>query len=424
MNNEKRVFIETYGCSLNASDSELIAGYLSGAGYEIVHNEAACDIVVVNSCTVKGETFANFLKRITRLDAKPVVVAGCVPKVYEGWDFLTDLSYIGTDNISDIVEAVEKTLRGSHMQTTRPSRHKRLNQPKRRRNAAIEILPIARGCLGKCSFCQTRLARGELVSYSIEEITRQARCALGEGVGELWITAQDTGAYGRDIGTNLAELLRELTKIKGDFKIRLGMANPHFVKELLPELIEIYRSRKLFQFIHIPIQSGSDDVLSAMNRQYSVGDFLDICEAFRSEFPKMSISTDIICGYPTETDADFEKTLHLLRRARPSTVNRSRFSGREKTLAAQLEPLPGKVIAERSRELTSVVKEIIGEENKEWIGWKGMTLVDEAKKPGSLLSRNFTYKPIVIEGNIPIGTKLRVKIIGATTFHLKGCPIG
>lgn len=416
----KSVFIETYGCSLNISDSELIAGYLRDADYEIAVDEDSADVIILNSCTVKGDTFSNFKKRLDQLKDKVVVIAGCIPKVYDGYDFLKKYSYIGTDNISKIAEIVKSAIEGQKIQNILPLNEKRLNLPKKRRNEVIEIIPIAKGCLGRCAYCQTRLARGELSSYAEEEIISQAESAISDNVKEIWITAQDTSIYGLDIGTNLSGLLKKITNIEHDFKVRLGMANPLYIKKQIADLLDVFKSEKMFKFIHIPLQSGSNKVLSDMNRMYKVEDFVAICETFRDKFPNISISTDIICGYPTETDDDFESTLDVLRKIRPSTVNRSRFSPREKTPAADLKQLNPKIISERSKELTELIKNIISEDNKKWIGWEGETLIDEVKKVGSVLSRNFAYKPIVINEDIPLGEKVKVKIYDTTIYHLKG----
>jgi threonylcarbamoyladenosine tRNA methylthiotransferase CDKAL1 len=424
------VYIETYGCSLNAADGELMAGLLSEAGYRIVATPDDAHLIVLNSCTVKGETFRNFEKRLRELAARPLVVAGCIPKVYQYSALLNRHSYIGTDNISQIVEAVSATLAGKRFQRLEGHDKKRLNLPRIRRNAIVEILPICKGCLGRCAYCQTRLARGELVSYPEDEIVLQARCALEEGVKEFWLTAQDTGAYGHDIGTSIVSLLRRLRNLPGDFSIRLGMANPNHIVNMLDDLVEIFKNDKIYKFLHVPVQSGSDRILRAMNRAYRVADFVRICEEFRRAFPYATIATDVIVGFPGETDQDFEETLALLREIKPATINRSRFSPRPGTPAASLPSVPAKIVSQRSHGLTELVKELTLANNLSWVGWEGEVLVGEQRKAGSWLARNMAYKPLVIPQSqdgksnpeqiedLQPGNRVHVRITRATTFHL------
>lgn len=424
------VYIETYGCSLNVADGELMAGLLNQAGYRIVGNPEHADLVVLNSCTVKDGTFRNFEKRLRELAARPLVVAGCIPKAYRHSALLNRHSCIGTDNISQIAEAVTATLTGKRFQHLDGGDKKRLNLPKLRRNSVVEILPICKGCLGRCAYCQTRLARGELVSYPEDEIVQQARCALQDGVKEFWLTAQDTGAYGQDIGTNIIKLLRRLVTLPGEFFIRLGMANPNHIQRILPELLQIFQSDRMYKFLHVPVQSGSDRMLRAMNRAYRVTDFRDICQQFRQAFPRGTIATDVIVGFPGETDQDFEQTLALLREVKPATINRSRFSARPGTEAAALPPVPVKIVAQRSRCLTELVKDLALASNFSWVGWEGEVLISEQRKAGSWLARNMAYKPVVVpqdkdggaelreENALQPGDRLRVRITRATTFHL------
>lgn len=424
------VYIETYGCSLNVADGELMAGLLSQAGYRIVGNPDHAELVVLNSCTVKDETFRNFEKRLRELGAKRIVIAGCIPKVYLSSALVNRHSYIGTDNISQIADAVSATLAGEQFQRLDGHDKKRLNLPKLRRNSVVEILPICKGCLGRCAYCQTRLARGELVSYPEDEVVKQARCALQDGVKEFWLTAQDTGAYGQDIGTNIVSLLHRLIALRGEFSIRLGMANPNHIQHLLPELLQVFRSDKIYKFLHVPVQSGSDRILRAMNRAYSVADFIRICKDFRQAFPRGTISTDVIVGFPGETDQDFEQTMQMLQEAEPATINRSRFSPRPGTEAAGLPPVPVKIVSQRSRRLTDLVKHLALANNLGWIGWEGEVLVSEQRKAGSWLARNTAYKPVVIPQNkgggakrnptdvLQPGDRVHVRITRATTFHL------
>ena len=209
------VHIKTWGCSHNQSDSEYMAGLLTQYGYNMVKSPEDADCVVLNSCTVKNPSqdhFINLVKEYTAV-GKPVVAAGCVSQGEPDNKFLKGVSIIGTQQIDRVVEVVEQSLAGNAVrllgQRTRPS----LDLPKIRRNPRVEILTINTGCLNACTYCKTKHARGKLGSYEPEVLVQRVKDAVSEGVCEIWLTSEDTGAYGRDIGTNIAELLWKLVEV-------------------------------------------------------------------------------------------------------------------------------------------------------------------------------------------------------------------
>ncbi|OPZ22732.1 MAG: (Dimethylallyl)adenosine tRNA methylthiotransferase MiaB [candidate division BRC1 bacterium ADurb.BinA364] len=330
---------------------------------------------------------------------------------------------LGPRSLSRIAEAAETARGGIRSALLEAAGERRLRLPRRRRNPILEILPINQGCLGHCAYCQTRLARGELLSFPIADIVERARRAIGEGARELWLTSQDTGAYGADIGTSLPRLLEALGELEGGHMFRLGMASPHWLKRDMAPLLDALDNPRFYRFIHAPVQSGDDRVLRAMRRPYAVRDFEWAVDAIRSRFPRAAIWTDIIAGFPTETGEEFERTLDLLRRVRPATVNRSRFSPRPGTEAAAMPQLPSGAISERSRRLARLVEDISRESLKEWIGWAGEARIVETKKPGTAMARNFAYRPIALRGDYEPGRIVRVRASGQTTYHLTGSEI-
>ncbi|MCD6385296.1 tRNA (N(6)-L-threonylcarbamoyladenosine(37)-C(2))-methylthiotransferase [Candidatus Sumerlaeota bacterium] len=425
-----RVYIETYGCALNQADSETIAGLLQADGFCLTQSIHQAELIIINTCTVKKRTYLNFVKRLKELRRlrRPLIVAGCVPSVYAESPVLKDVSFIGVNEVNQIVEVAHRVLAGELVQRKGSEVDRtRLLLPIARANPVIEIVPIAQGCLGECTYCQTRLARGRLHSYPVEHILARIRQAIQHAeVKEIWLTSQDTGAYGLDIGSNIVELLREILSIEGEFRLRLGMTNPEHLLPILDEILSIFTDNRIYKFLHIPLQSGSDRVLKAMNRKYSVGEFLKIIHRVRARFSEFSIATDVIAGFPGETEADFLATLSVLREIRPAVVNRSRFSVRPMTPAARMPQLPSSVVSERSRRLSVLVEELSREENQRWVGWCGEVLIDLQKRPDSLISRNFAYKPIIIpldtRQNTPVrlGQFVKVNVVKATTFHLIG----
>ena len=417
-----KVFIKTFGCTLNKSDSEVMAGLLEKAEFDITENIDEADVIVVNTCTVKGPSEKNFfkyLKEIKKLE-KPIVAAGCIPQTDP--EKVKGYNLIGTYEVSRIAEVVEEAVNDNVIELIAEKHCQRLNLPKVRDNKIIEIIPICAGCLGEpCSYCKVKSARGNLFSHYKNEILRQAENAVKNDVREIWITAQDTGCYGKDIDSNLPELLKELVKLEGDFKIRLGMANPNHVLEFMDELIEIYKSDKMFKFLHVPVQSGSDRILKLMKRKYTAEDFKKIISRFRQEIPEITISTDVICGFPSETEEDYEKTRDLIKEIKPDVINLSRFWARPKTAAAEMEKqVNGKEIKKRSALMTELYHNIARMRNERWIGWKGRIIIDEKGKDDTFIGRNFAYKPVIVKEKLKIGDRINVHIRRATSFDLRG----
>jgi len=296
-----------------------------------------------------------------------------------------------------------------------------LNLPKVRKNPIVEIVPISRGCLGACTFCKTKDARGNLVSYPIEEIKDIVEKAIKDDVKEVWLTSQDTGCYGFDIGTNLANLLTELVKIPGPFKIRLGMMNPDHLIKFKEDFFKVFSNQKIFQFLHLPVQSGSDEVLKSMQRNYSIEKFNDLIKEIKSKFPRITLATDIIVGFPGETEDQHWETLNLLRKSSFDIVNISKFWPRPRTKAARMKQLPTEVIKHRSKVVTDICQNIFGLQNERWLGWEGQIIIDEpGKENNQWVGRNKSYKPVIVEGNFEIGQIIKVKIKNTAMFDLRG----
>ncbi len=418
------IYIKTYGCTLNTSDSELMAGLLKKADFKIVDNSDDAFVIIINTCAVKSPTqekFFSYLEKLKkRYKYKKIIITGCIPQTMP--KKLKSYPLLGTSQITNIVQLVEEVLHENPVKILKRENFPRLNLPKIRKNKIIEIIPICEGCLGApCSYCIVKKARGNLRSYPKEEIIKQARKALiKDNVKELWLTAQDTGCYGKDINSSLPELLDELIKIPKEFKIRLGMLNPNHAYELLDKLIKIYRSDKMFKFLHIPVQSGNDEILKEMKRNYTSEQFKEIIKRFRAEIPNISIATDIIVGFPGETEEQFQDSLNLIKETVPDVLNRNRYWKRPKTPAAKMKnQIDNKEKKRRSSLLTDIFKNISRMRNERWLGWTGTVLIDEKGKDNSLIARNFAYKPVIIKGDYKIGDKIKVQIKKITPFDLR-----
>ncbi|KAL9273903.1 Threonylcarbamoyladenosine tRNA methylthiotransferase-like protein [Drosera capensis] len=341
------------------SDSEYMAGQLSAYGYALSDVPEDADLWLINTCTVKSPSQSAMDTIISkgRAAKKPLVVAGCVPQGSRNLKELEGVSIVGVQQIDRVVEVVEETLKGHEVRLLNRKTLPALDLPKVRKNKFVEILPINVGCLGACTYCKTKHARGHLGSYNVDSLVGRVRTVIHKGVKEIWLSSEDTGAYGRDIGVNLPILLNALVAelpLNGSMMLRIGMTNPPYILEHLKEIADVLRRPCVYSFLHVPVQSGSDAVLSAMNREYTVKEFRTVVDTLTELVPGMQIATDIICGFPGETDEDFAQTVELIKDYKFAQVHISQFYPRPGTPAARMKKVPSAAVKKRSRELTAV----------------------------------------------------------------------
>ena len=248
---------------------------------------------------------------------------------------------------------------------------------------------------------------------------RQVKRELADGCKDIWLSSTDNGCYGLDIGTDLPSLINQVGQIPEKFRVRVGMMNPMFMPRIRNNLLKSFENDKVFRFLHVPVQSGSNNVLNHMKRGHTVETFRNVVRKFRAKFGSFTISTDIIVGYPTETQEDFEKTIELLNETRPDIVNLSRYSQRPGTEAAEMAQLDVLEVKKRSKQVSELVNSISLKNNKKWIGWKGEVLFDE-NLDNQIKGRNFAYKPIFVKEISEIGQTRMVKIVDATNHSLIG----
>lgn len=425
-----RVFIKSYGCSTNLSDSEVLAGCVIKAGDTLVETLESADIVIVNTCAVKGPTenrILSFLKTIP--PNKKMIITGCLPminlkRIIKEVRFNAVTGPASGNNIVKILAQLSESkqiINLKNAELAKPS----LNLPRVRVNPVIGIVPINYGCLGSCAYCCVVSARGALRSYAISEIIHHIENNLMKGVKEIWITSQDTACYGKDLSINLPLLLNRICKIKGNFKIRVGMMRPDQIAKDVESLIEAFKHNKIFKFLHLPIQSGNEQVLTTMNRFMAIKEYKDLIFSIRKAFPKITLATDIICGFPGESTEAFTQTLTLLKEVQPDIINISKFFPRPGTPASKMQKhfVSAQEINNRTRLAAELAQKIAREKNKLWINWTGQILIDEiGKKINSWIGRNFAYKPIVLK-NIHskiLGLTLQIKVVQAFNTYLEG----
>ena len=413
-----RFYMETYGCSMNRSDSQIMVKLLEEAGFLGINDPRGADVIVLNTCNVKTPTEQRMIQRARELSRyAPLVVTGCMAKSQR--DRLKNFSkvFVAPREIDKIVEAVISAIEGREAEFLGwrfVDKSSYLRDPLE----LIGIIPIAEGCMGACTYCITRLARGGLTSFPKRNILRLAEHFLMKGAVELWLTAEDTAAYGRDIGENLANLIVDLSDLPGDFRIRVGMMTPSSALPIISELIEAYRSRKVYKFFHLPVQSGSDRVLKDMGRNYTVNQFLMMIDFIRRELSDVSIATDIIVGFPTEDEEDFESTLAMLERLKPDVVNVSKFGARPVTKAAGMGKLPESIVSRRSKEVNGLIERIKEEVNERYLGKELEVLVSEKGGKG-FQGRTNSYKPVALR-EVKLGHFYLVEIVDFKANYLIG----
>jgi len=410
----------------------MIKGILYNSGYELTPTRKNSDLNIIVTCAVKDATEHRMISKIKKYSReKPLVVAGCLPKTSKKLveSFSPNSSLLGPQSLNRTVEIVDGSLNGQKIVALDDSMSTKVNLPKMRLNPVVSIIQISSGCLSECSFCQTKLAKGTLTSYRIGDILRQVKDDVASNCKEIWLTSTDNGCYGLDLKTDLVDLLEKSSNIEGDYKIRVGMMNPMYVPRFLDRLISLYRNNdKVFKFLHMPVQSGSERILRKMKRGHTAKIFLDVVKELRKKIPEITISTDIITGFPSESERDFEETLSLIEESQPDVINSSRYSPRPGTLAAKYPRLSTKVVKERSTRLHTIIRKTTMRRNQIWYGWKGQILIDELLDEGKIQGRNYAYKPVIIEIPGPkkfdpkqlLGQYLSIKVIEISNYSLLG----
>ena len=416
-----KIFVEAYGCSASFADSEMISGLLINGGHTLTEDASESDLNIVVTCSVKDATANKMIHRIKSLTTKPLVVAGCLPKAEKETveKFTENASLLGPNSLGKTLQVIDSTLKGRKFIALEDSDLSKVGLPKVRLNPVVGIVEIASGCMSECTFCQTKLSKGDLRSYRIGDIVRQVENEISEGCKEIWLTSTDNGCYGFDIGTDLPTLVDAVSEITQNVMIRVGMMNPMYMPRIKENLMKSYENDKVYKFLHIPVQSGSNQVLHDMKRGHTSETYKEIVSKAKEKFAKFTISTDVIVGFPSETDEDFEKTIDLLKETRPDVVNLSKYSARPGTEAAGWRQIEVSKVKERSKLIFDLINKIALENNQEWIGWKGKVLFNEKTEEG-IKGRNFAYKPVFVRDDVEIGQNCIVKITDVSTHSLLG----
>ena len=394
----KNVCILTFGCAYNHGDSRKLENILISQGCRIVLKPESADALVVNTCTVVGKTERKMIRLLKKYRAMPLYVTGCMPLVQKE-DVLATCTpvFIHPDTIT------EESRKVPH-----------------RVHAEVGIVQIGRGCRGSCTYCITRYARGSLVNYTTGEILQEIRECHKYGATEIQLCAQDCSAWKGEKEENLADLLSLTRDLPGSFLLRVGMMNPATLLPVLDPVIESFRDERIFHFVHLPAQSGSDRVLSRMGRGYTREDFMMIVREFRAKIPDISIATDIIAGFPGEDESDVQDSIDLLSAVMPAKVNITRYSPRPHTPAAKEADHTDYIKKIRSRLLQHHAELLYHRRNQSLLGRTIRVTVTEHIRPGNVLCRSSNYTGVVVDRDLPAGTIIQVRIIADRLYFFSG----
>lgn len=398
-----KVYHEAYGCTMNKGEAEQMIDRLNTQGYELTKSPEDADVIVLATCIVIQTTEQRMINRLMKLSeyGKEMIVTGCMASALP-------------EKIKEINENA-RVVRAGDLSAVGEDHGEKLAFRK-----TAGIIPIAQGCTGHCTYCITKLARGEIRSYDEEKLVRMAERYIRAGRKEIRITAQDTASYGIDTGTNLPSLVRKIASLDGDFMIRIGMMSPRTLAPMLDDMIDVYRENKIFRFIHLPVQSGSNSVLRSMNRGYTAEEYESMLREIRERIPDMTISTDIIVGFPGETEEDFQKSIDLIKRAEPDIINVTRYSKRPGTPAAGMKQIPTQVSKERSKRMSELRFEIAEKRNRTYVGKILEVLALERGKGETITGRTENYRQVILPPHTRTGSWIRTRITGSTGVDLRG----
>jgi len=410
-----KFYIETYGCTANLGNSQDLARALQEMGH-ISSSLDEADAVIVNTCAVTEKTERKIVRRLRLLQGERLIVAGCLPvAISESISCISCRERLGLLNRSSAARISE--IFNDYSQSQDVLTH---SPGLATGHDLCAVVNVAEGCNGSCSYCIIAKARGRLKSRRAEDVAQEVEKLVSQGAVEVQVSAQDMAAYGSDIGTNLGQLLERLAVIPGDFMLRVGMMNPNSALLIKNQLLSAYQSPKIYRFLHIPVQSGSDRILRCMGRRYSAANFLELVGAFRSAHPEITIITDVIVGFPGETDEDFIATLDLIKLLQPDKVNITRFSVRPGTAAARLYDMPDRIKKDRSREMTRLWLKIAAQRNQRYVGKILVARITERGRDATMKARAENYLGIAIKGRPRPGSIVRVIVTECNPFYVSG----
>ncbi len=443
-----RVYIKTYGCQMNERDSEAVAVMLRNRGYSIVGSEHDADIVLLNTCSVRDQAEqkaigkAGYLTNRKKKDPNFIVgIMGCMAQ-NQGSDLLDKLPdldlIVGTQKFHRVPDHLDNIIQTLEGQGPQPAKLVDLEEEADSQNTIREhieedasvtsFVSIMQGCNMRCNFCIVPKTRGNERSRPIEHIVEEVEELVANGTREVTLLGQIVTSYGRNIlpfknkKSPFVQLIERVHEIEGLHRIRFTSPHPRGFKQ---DLIDAYAYLpKLSPYVHLPLQSGSDRMLKAMNRPYRVESYMKIVDGLRASAPDMAFSTDIIVGYPGETDEDFQETAQVFKQVGFNMGFIFKYSPRSGTVAAELEDdIPKEVKEARNHELLKVLEEQSMHSNQKLVGTTQEILVEGPARKGEnmFMGRNPQFRKVIFPASERlVGELVQVKILESSVTTLKG----
>ncbi len=442
--------INTYGCQMNVHESEKIAGILENMGYSDCPENGNPDVIVFNTCCIRDTAERRALGNIgvTKAEKKRnpnliLAVVGCMPQqdgvaesLKERYPYVDIV--LGTRNIAELKDEIEKVLSSRArikkrsdkkyrcFDTEQPQNYLEIDEktPQTRTSYPNAWINIIYGCNNFCTYCIVPYVRGREVSRDMDSVLDEVKKCVDEGYKEITLLGQNVNSYGNDVddpNVNFANLLREIDKIEGKFRVRFMTSHP---KDLNDDIIDaMAHSSKICNNLHLPIQAGSDKVLANMNRRYDSEKYLQTIEKLRKAMPNIGITTDIMVGFPTETEEDFQKTLEIVEKVHYSNAFTFIYSPRKGTPAAKMEQIPYSVKQERISRLIKLQNKITKEISDTYVGGVFEVLCEDIapKYEGMVCGRTESGRLVTFEGTSDdIGKFFNVKISQSKSASLFG----
>lgn len=430
------VYIKTYGCQMNAYDSEKLLKLVEGE-YRSVESPQQADLVLINTCSVREKpeqkvySLIGEMRELKELNPNLMVgVGGCVAQ-QEGEALIKrskDVDFVfGTHNLSLVPSLIERRKQGFGPQVAVNYRDEWEELPAGfvQTDRVSVFVSISRGCNKNCSYCVVPNTRGKEVSRSREEIKREVRLAVHRGAREITLLGQTVNSYGLDLNPRFSfvALLQEISEIPGVERIRFTSPHPQEIREDFIDLV--CSNQKICRHVHMPLQSGSDRILKAMNRNYRRKRYLAIIDALRARIPDMAITTDVIVGFPGETEQDFQDTMQILEQVRFDSTFSYAFSPRPGTPAEKMEDLPEEIKLDRLYRFQARQNEITSEILDNWVGKPVEILVDGPSSNNPSLmqgrtSQNLTFNFLEPDPELKPGCIVPAHVVSRGRYTLRG----
>ena len=431
-----KYFIITYGCQMNVHESEKLAGMLVNIGYTEAKALSEADVILFNTCcirdTAEKRAYGNIgaLKSLKKSNPSLVIaVLGCMTQQKRGAESLikkfpfVDI-VLGTHNIDELPILLQQK-RAKHVISINTDPAPSINEdiPIYRTSGTNAWINIMYGCNNFCTYCIVPYVRGRERSRSISAVLSDVKAVLAEGYKEITLLGQNVDSYGNDLkdGTSFAALLRAISDLPGKFRLRFMTSHP---KDITKEVIDVIASSPhICHNVHLPIQSGSDAVLKRMNRKYTSEQYLEIVRYMREKMPDVGITSDIMIGFPGETEEDFRRTCEVVKEVRYSNAFTFVYSPRSGTPAAAMEQIPPEVKKQRITALVKLQNEITKELSKDYIGKVYEVLIEDVnpKYAGTVCGRTDSGRLVTMHGDPSmIGRFVNVRITQSRSASLFG----